>query len=205
MSAQRTLFGIALVGLGLLGSSNASALGPAEDRIGEVLGGLSATELSPEVQSFVSEHLSPLMMNEVFVAEVTRQNALGRSLSQIQQIDAEWSSAEEELSIMREMLTNATANEIRKVCKDLPQVGEVFVMDNQGANVGQNALTSDFWQGDEAKWKKSFNEGKGGIDCGKPSLDKSTNEVLQQVSLPIINKDGEVIGAICFGIRINQF
>ncbi len=203
MSTRRNLIGFALAGLGLLGTAH--AFGPAEDRVGQVLGGLSATELSPEVQAFVSEQLSPLMVNEVFVAEVTKQNNLGRSLSDIQKICAEWSNAEEELAIMREMLTNATANELRKVLKDLPQVGEVFVMDNQGANVGQNALTSDYWQGDEAKWKKSFNEGKGGIDFGKPALDKSTNEVLQQVSLPVINKDGEVIGAICFGIRINKF
>jgi hypothetical protein len=205
MDIKHSLLGFALAGAGLLGTADAVAFSPASDRSAEVLGQLGSTELAPEVQAFISEKLAPLMTNKVFVAEVTKQNALARSLSEIQQICAEWSAAESEMPIMREMLTNATANELRSVLKDLPQVGEVFVMDNQGANVGQNGLTSDFWQGDEAKWKKSFNEGKGGIDVGKASLDKSTNEVLQQVSLPIINEKGEVIGAVCIGLRINQF
>jgi len=46
----------------------------------------------------------------------------------------------------------------------------------------------------------SFKEGKGGLDVGKVSLDKSTNTTLQQISLPIIDTDGKAIGAICVGI-----
>jgi hypothetical protein len=203
MNSHRLLVTAAVIGLGA--ATTSLAVGPADDVRATIVGQVASTDLAPEVQAFVSEKLAPLMTNQVFVSEVAKQNGKNRPLSEIQQMCAEWSAAEEELPIMREMLSNAVANEIRKVCGTMPQVGEVFVMDNQGANAGQNALTSDFWQGDEAKWKKSFNEGKGGVDVGKASLDKSTNEVLQQVSLPLINEQGEVIGAICFGLRINQF
>ena len=148
MNNRRLLVTAAVIGLGA--ASSAVALGPADDKRASVIGQVSSTELDAAVQTFVSEKLAPMMTNSVFVAGVTKQNKLNRPLSEIQQMCSEWSSAEEELPIMVEMLSNDVANEIRKVCGALPQVGEVFVMDNQGANVGQNGLTSDFWQGDEA-------------------------------------------------------
>jgi hypothetical protein len=86
----------------------------------------------------------------------------------------------------------------------LKAVTEVFVMDNKGGNVGQNNMTSDYWQGDEPKWKNSFNGGKGGIDVGDEKFDKSASAAIQQVSLPIISKDDKVIGAVCFGIIIKN-
>jgi hypothetical protein len=70
--------------------------------------------------------------------------------------------------------------------------------------VCQDSLTSDYWQGDEAKWKNSFNAGKGGVDAGKVSFDKSANAQLQQVSLPIVGSGGKVIGAITFGIAVSE-
>ena len=131
------------------------------------------------------------------------QNAKKMTLDQIKKTDQEWRDAEDELPIHEELLSNACAEEINKLIKANPSIVEVFVTDNQGANVGQNDLTSDYWQGDEAKWKNSFNKGKGGLDVGKVKFDKSANTSLQQISLPIT--DGEqVIGAITIGINISK-
>jgi hypothetical protein len=33
---------------------------------------------------------------------------------------------------------------------------EMFVMDDKGLNVGQSSVTSDYWQGDEGKYQKTF-------------------------------------------------
>ena len=104
------------------------------------------------------------------------------TLDQIKKTDQEWRDAEDELPIHKELLSNACAEEINKLIKANPSIVEVFVTDNQGANVGQNDLTSDYWQGDEAKWKNSFNKGKGGLDVGKVKFDKSANTSLQQIS-----------------------
>ncbi len=40
--------------------------------------------------------------------------------------------------------------------KSLGLYAEVFVMDKTGLNVGQSSVTSDFWQGDEDKYQKTF-------------------------------------------------
>ncbi len=153
-------------------------------------------------KGFIKARLLPLCTNKVFAQEVAGQNAKGVSLDEIKKIDEQWKNAEEELPIHVEKMGNNCAKEIAKIIKELPVLGETFVMDNQGANVGQNALTSDYWQGDEAKWKNSYKEAKGGIDLGTRQLDKSTNVVDQKVSLPIIDEQGKVIGSVCFGVKV---
>lgn len=162
------------------------------------------TEEFDMLRTFVKTRLVPVCTNKVLVQEVAGQNANQVALEEIQKIDTQWKDAEDELPIQAEKMSNNCAKEIIRIAKTLPVLGETFVMDNQGANVGQNALTSDYWQGDEAKWKNSFKEGKGGVDISKRQFDKSTNIVDQKVSLPIIDEQGKVIGAVCFGIKVES-
>ena len=156
------------------------------------------------LKSFVKKTLIPLCTQKVFVEEVNKQNAKQVDLEEIKKIDKQWAEAEDELPIHAEKMGNNCAKEIKKIAKSLTVLGEIFVMDNQGANVGQNALTSDYWQGDEAKWKNSFKAAKGGIDVGKRKLDKSTNIVDLKVSLPVIDEQGKVIGAVCYGVKVEK-
>jgi hypothetical protein len=159
--------------------------------------------LSDKAKAFAKDKLLPLCTQAVWVAEVTAQNAKKIPLAEIQKLDTAWQKAEDELPIQKEKLSNPCAMAVKEVVKSLPALREVFVMDNQGANVGQNGLTSDLWQGDEDKWKMSFKGGKGGVDVGKIKFDKSANTNLQQLSLPILAADGTVIGAVCFGIAVD--
>lgn len=163
-----------------------------------------SAEASDAVKTFVTTTLIPLCTDPVLVAEVKAQNAKKVDLAEIQKIDEEWKNAEDELPIHVEKTSNVCAHEIRKIVAANPAIVEAFAMDDQGANVGQNALTSDYWQGDEAKWKNSFNGGQGGVDIGKVDFDKSTNAQLQQVSLPIIDENGVVVGAITYGIAVGR-
>ncbi len=76
-------------------------------------------------------------------------------------------------------------------------------MDNQGTNVAMTDKTSDYWQGDEAKFQKSFNGGNGAVFVDEVEFDDSSQAYLVQVSVPV--KDGDtVIGAIPFGIDVDQ-
>jgi len=164
----------------------------------------SQAGLSAKVKSFVVKNLVPTTDTAAWVQAVEAQNAKKVSLADIQAMDKKWIAAEEELPIQKELMGNACAQEIVKLVKRLPAIVEAFVMDDQGANVCENTLTSDYWQGDEAKWKNSFKGGKGGVDVGKVKFDKSANANLQQVSLPIIGKGGKVIGAVTFGLSVDS-
>ena len=82
---------------------------------------------------------------------------------------------------------------------------EIFVMDNKGMNVGQSDITSDYWQGDEAKWIKTYAKGAAALHIGKVKEDESTQTFQSQVSLSIVDpKDGRVIGAITVGVNVEM-
>jgi hypothetical protein len=81
-------------------------------------------------------------------------------------------------------------------------VVEIFVMDGWGWNVGQTGGTSDFYQGDEGKWQKTF----AGADPKEVEVLPIVEEdgIRQaQISLPI--KDGDKnIGAVTIGIDVSK-
>jgi hypothetical protein len=158
------------------------------------------TLLQAATKAFVKEKLLQHCTNQIFVAETKAQNAKGISSTEIQNIDRQWQEAEEELPIMTEKLGNRCAAEVARIARENPAIVEAFVMDNQGAVVGENNLTSDYWQGDEEKWINSYNNGRGGLDVGQAKFDRSANAVIQQISLPVFDSDGTVIGAVTFGV-----
>lgn len=159
--------------------------------------------LSKNSKGLAINKMLPMVTNSVFVQETLKQNKKGVAINEIKKIDKQWINAEEELAIQSEKMSNTVAKAIKGWVKENPEFVEVFVMDDQGAVVGENALTSDYWQGDEAKWKNSYKNGAGGLDGGKVKFDKSANQKLQQVSLPIIASGGVVVGAITFGYKVN--
>jgi hypothetical protein len=161
-------------------------------------------DLSAKAKAFAIKSLLPHSTNGVFVKETLTQNAKKMPMAEITRIDEEWIKAESQLPIQKEKLNNTCAGEVKKIAAKLPAVLEAFVMDDQGGVVGENNLTSDYWQGDEEKWTGSFNGGKGGVDVGKPKFDKSANATIQQISLPLVAKGGKVIGAITWGVAVEK-
>jgi hypothetical protein len=76
-------------------------------------------------------------------------------------------------------------------------------MDNQGANVAMTNKTSDYWQGDEAKFTDSFKNGVGAIHISTVEFDESAQAYLVQVSVPVM-EGGKAIGALTIGVNIDE-
>lgn len=84
-------------------------------------------------------------------------------------------------------------------------VTEVFVMDNKGLNVAQSAVTSDYWQGDEAKWQETYSVGPDALHISDVEFDDSTGFYQSQASLPIMDPEtGDAIGAVTFGVNVQS-
>ena len=62
--------------------------------------------------------------------------------------------------------------------------------------------TTDYWQGDEAKWKDTFHNDKGSLYIGPVELDESTNTKAVQISVPVLDK-GKIIGVLIVGIKLS--
>tara|TARA_R110002072_G_scaffold295751_1_gene466910 strand:- start:960 stop:1559 length:600 start_codon:yes stop_codon:yes gene_type:complete len=80
---------------------------------------------------------------------------------------------------------------------------EIFVMDNKGLNAGQSAITSDYWQGDEAKFQKTFPLGPTAIFIDKPEVNGETGTENVQINMSIT--DGiEAVGTVTVEVNLTE-
>lgn len=67
------------------------------------------------------------------------------------------------------------------------QVAEVMLVDQQGRNVAISEITSDYWQGDEAKFQQAMQEAQP-YYFDTVSFDASTQRFLVHLSIPLYDK-----------------
>lgn len=168
-----------------------------------VCGSAMAGDKAPQKVLDLVPKLAKHGTDPVIVEAVKAQNAKGTSLDKIKEMDKTWMATPGVNDFMKSLMANACAGKIKSIKASAPYYAEIFVMDNKGANVCMTDKTSDYWQGDEAKWTKSFNNGSGGTDIGDVKFDDSTQAYLVQISFPV--KDGgKVIGAVTVGVNIEK-
>lgn len=161
-----------------------------------------AEEIPASVKNLVPS-LEAWGTNAVLIAAVEEQNAKGLTLDAIKARDAQWRKTEGLDDEMKAMMASPAAQQLSSFEKSQPYYFELFLMDNQGANVAMTNKTSDYWQGDEAKWQKSFADGKGAAHIGEIEFDDSAQDYLVQISVPVM-KGGQAIGAITIGVNLDE-
>ena len=84
-------------------------------------------------------------------------------------------------------------------------ITEVFIVDRYGLNVGQSAVTSDYWQGDEAKFLETVPHGPDALFIDEAEYHGSSGTWRVQVNMSIPSADGEaVIGAMTVEINLTE-
>ncbi len=139
-----------------------------------------------------------------FIKAVKKQNAMGLSLSEIKKRDQEWLTAGPNSALKASMSSSDIGKYISRVIKSNgDKYNEMFLTDNQGANVAAYPLTSDYWQGDEDKFAKAFNEGKGKIYIGELEFDESPKVNAIQISVPV-RYGAAAIGVLVIGVKVDH-
>lgn len=142
------------------------------------------------------------------IEAIKAQNTANAALTEdaILKLDKQWRAETKAGSgpLVDKVLNNALSAFLKKVKADGGGLyTEIFVMDAKGLNVGQSDITSDYWQGDEAKWQKTYPVGPGAVHIGKVAQDESTQKFQSQLSLPITDPaTGKNIGAITIGVDL---
>ena len=137
------------------------------------------------------------------IRAVEAQNGQQLTLAEIKDRDETWIGANGGMnSLIREITRNDVARYLKRRVENNTAIDEVFITDNQGANVAAYPPTSDYWQGDEGKWTSSFNDGNGTVFIGPLEPDASTNKTQVQISAPIISND-ETIGVLVMGVSVD--
>jgi hypothetical protein len=158
---------------------------------------------------FAKNTVKQWISNDTVIQAVKAQNAKHAGLSQadIDNMDKDWIAQTDAGS--KPMIDAVLGNALSQFLQQQQGaaggvVTEIFVMDNRGLNVGQSEITSDFWQGDEAKWQKTYQAGADALFIDEVEMDESTQAFQSQLSMSIVDPaSGEVIGAITVGINID--
>ena len=140
----------------------------------------------------------------VIVKAVKEDNASGETMANVLDLDAKWRAEKGVADYMQALMDNPCAKHLKGIVSKDDAIWEIFVTDNQGANVCQTDKTGDYWQGDEAKWQQPFAGGRGGMFYVEGiEFDTGMKAKICQVSVPVMD-GGKAIGTITFGININK-
>ncbi len=161
------------------------------------------------VKDYLETNVKSWISDPVIIDAIKAQNAKNAGLSQadVEALDQKW-RAEVEGSD-RAMIDGVLANPVSTFLKAKQEasggtITEIFVMDAKGLNVGQNDVTSDYWQGDEDKFQKSFGAGAGAVFVDEAEKDESTQILQSQASATIVDETGAPIGAVTIGINLDS-
>ncbi len=168
------------------------------------VGLVCAGEKAPKkIVDLAHSKLVNLGTDPVIVQAVRAENAKGKTLAQIQALDAKWKATPGVADYMQAIMDSNCGKHLAQVQSSASYYAEIFVMDNQGANVAMTDKTSDYWQGDEAKFKESYKGGTGAVHISNVKFDDSTQAYLVQVSVPVLD-GAKVIGAITIGVDVDS-
>ncbi len=163
-------------------------------------------EFTGAIQDFYEREITAWANAQVLVDAVNAQNVqtAGYDMARIDALDKAW-RAEVGLAdtpTISPVIENVAADFLRQqVASSGGQITEIFVMDAQGLNVAASDVTSDFWQGDEAKHSETFGAGGNGFHISDIELDDSTQRYQGQVSFTLVDPvTGTPIGAVTVGI-----
>lgn len=178
--------------------------------IGIAVPSLAQDDYTAPLTELANGKLREIAQNPVLVAAIIAQNqqTAGYDAAKIDELDKQWRA---EVDAADKPLINATlANEaslfLAKAQADSAgEFTEIFATDAVGLNVAQSSVTSDYWQGDEDKFTKSFGAGAAGVFLGEVEQDESTQTFQSQVSITITDPaTGQPIGSITAGVDLSM-
>lgn len=154
--------------------------------------------------------LGKILNNEIVQMMVAAQNKRHAKIEQdeIISLDKQWRAerkAEDKPLISATLSNPLSVYLLRMQARANGLYSEIFIMDNKGLNVGQSSTTSDYWQGDEAKYKKTFLVAPDAVFLDDPEWHKGTKTWRAQVNMTIAGqKDGKAIGAAVFEVNLTE-
>jgi hypothetical protein len=136
------------------------------------------------------------------VEAVKAKNKSGETMEQIRRKDAYWIANAHD-PLRQEIVKAPCSGHLKALVKDDALVVEAFVMDRQGALVCSINETSDYWQGDEAKWQETYEKGKETF-VDEPAFDASSGTYAIQLSVPISEAPSQRIGAVTLTLKLRR-
>ncbi|MEL6477984.1 MAG: hypothetical protein AAFR17_11720 [Pseudomonadota bacterium] len=166
----------------------------------------SAAEFGDAVLNIAQSELQEWITDPVIVFAIREQNQLHAGLNErrIKRLDKRWVAGGSYGPMVGDLLGRQASVILRdRRERSNGLINEIIVMDAFGMNVAISDATSDFFQGDEAKWLETYLKGPDAVHIGEIEFDDSTQKDQSQVSLTVTDPEtGTPIGAVTFGIDV---
>jgi hypothetical protein len=166
----------------------------------------AAKLITPDVIAAVKK----LLVQPVTVISIGASNAAHAKIDQagIDALDNEWKaeSKTEKQPLIAEMLSSPLSNYLLYLqAQSAGLYTEMFVMDDKGLNVGQSSVTSDYWQGDEGKYQKTFQVGPDAIFVDEAEFNDDTKTWRAQLNFTVVDPaSGQPIGAATIEMNLTE-
>jgi hypothetical protein len=132
---------------------------------------------------------------------VLDSNARAETLVEVQRKDALW-TAQRTYPLRKQVVGRPCSLKMKRLLSEDPSIVEAFAMDDRGALVCSTVETSDYWQGDELKWVRTFQQGRE-VFVDEPALDASAGVYAVQLSVPI-TEGSRRVGAVTFTLKLRR-
>ena len=166
-----------------------------------------ADEIKDSLIAMAKNEVQGWLSNDIVINNVKAQNAKNKGMSEadIISLDKQWRA--ETSASSQPLISKVLGTELSSYLAGVKENSagvytEIFVMDAAGLNVGQSDVTSDYWQGDEAKWQKTYQVGPKAYHISEVEMDESSQQLQVQLSLPVV-ENSIVIGAVTIGINVD--
>lgn len=160
-------------------------------------------------KTLLDKEIRSRLQHPIIIEAIRDQNKSYRSITKqdIKRLDQQWRNElnSDDRPLIDAVMAKPISNYLRQVRDQRHGLyTEIIVMDKHGLNVGQSDLTSDYWQGDEDKWLKTYLLGPDAVHISEVDEDESTQTFQAQVSISLIDRrNSEIIGAATVGINID--
>lgn len=167
----------------------------------------------PDVNKLITpaviEEMQAFINSEIVQVSVDAQNKRLSNLAQetIDALDKQWRAEREaaDKPLIAATLSNPLSVYLARIQgKSLGLYAEIFVMDQNGLNVGQSSITSDFWQGDEDKFQKTYDVSDDAMFVDAPEWDDEAKIWRNQVSFTLLDASKKKIGAVTVEINLTE-
>ncbi len=159
-------------------------------------------------RNLVETELRPMLQQPEVIAAIKNHNEtypLAPSNDEVVKLEQIWhlEATGDHGGLVEQVNASAASEILREMIDDFRgKYTEFLVMGKHGLLVAQSAVATDYFQGDEDKYKKSFPLGPDAVYVDKLGYDQSVAAVQAQVSFTLIDPEtGEPVGAATVGIR----
>jgi len=180
--------------------------------VGLMVSPSSAQTAAPDINSLITpsmvEEMRQWIETDIVRIAIQAQNdrLQKQTQDQIDALDKQWVAEREsdDKPLIAATLSNPLSIYLTRLQgQSLGLYAEIFVMDQNGLNVGQSSITGDYWQGDEAKFQKTYDVSADALFIDEPEWDEDNKIWRGQVSFTLTDAD-KSIGAVTMEVNLTE-